>query len=80
MRSRIAQFRCGLAISACLDYSAGLLNYFFRGSLSAQSASGGGIAITNTSAENMNGTFSLYYRVAVCVMIMPSMPALYRAP
>jgi hypothetical protein len=50
-----------ILIPKAVDYSAGLLNYFFRGSLSAQTASGGGIAVTNTSAENMTGTFSLYY-------------------
>jgi hypothetical protein len=46
-------------------YSAGLLNYFFRGSMTAQGGASG-FTITNTSMngatpETMNGTFSLYY-------------------
>lgn len=70
------QTQAQILIPKAVDYSAGLLNYFFRGSMTAQTALNG-FTITNTSCngallgvfsciggvggETMNGTFSLYY-------------------
>ncbi|MFQ5803957.1 MAG: hypothetical protein ACE5JQ_13770 [Candidatus Methylomirabilales bacterium] len=42
-----------------VGYSAGLLNYFFRGTLDF-TVSGTSLTITNTSSETMDGTFTLY--------------------
>ena len=45
-----------------IGYSAGLLNYFFRGELEViQSTYSDSITITNNSSEDMDGTFTLYY-------------------
>jgi len=53
-------------IPRAVGYSASLLDYFFRGTLdftvsaSSSSANQNGLTITNTSAEAMDGTFTLY--------------------
>ena len=45
-----------------VGYSAGLLNYFFRGELEiVQNSNSNSITITNDSSEDMDGTFTLYY-------------------
>jgi hypothetical protein len=54
-----------ILIPKAVDYSAGLLNHFFRGSMAVQGDSSG-FTITNTTMngatpEDMNGTFILYY-------------------
>jgi hypothetical protein len=55
-----------LTIPRAVAYSAGLLNYFFRGTLNFEisARSGGpnqhGLTITNTSNEAMQGIFTLY--------------------
>ncbi|MBI3620747.1 MAG: hypothetical protein HY208_00965, partial [Nitrospirae bacterium] len=49
-----------LLIPRAVGYSAGLLNYFFRGTLGAEGTSNA-IRITNHSNEEMNGIFTLYY-------------------
>ena len=48
-------------IPQALGYSVGMLNYFFRGSMDASLDTNGNIIIQNTSTEDMNGTFWLYY-------------------
>lgn len=49
-------------ISRAIGYSAGLLNYFFRGELEVvQNSNSNSITITNNSSEDMDGTFTLYY-------------------
>jgi hypothetical protein len=50
-----------LLIPRAVGYSAGLLNYFFRGKLDAKFEGTNGIYITNSSSEPMNGLFALYY-------------------
>ena len=56
----------GHLLPKAIAYSAGLLDYFFRGKLDFELKAGGGtdgqmgLVITNTSAEEMDGTFSLY--------------------
>jgi hypothetical protein len=50
-----------LLIPRAVGYSAGLLNYFFRGQLDAKFEGDNGIYITNNSSEAMNGAFRLYY-------------------
>jgi hypothetical protein len=50
-----------LLIPRAVGYSAGLLNYFFRGKLGYTSQTGNAIKIINESGEGMQGTFSLYY-------------------
>src|SRR3990167_9026082 len=48
-----------------VGYSAGLLNYFFRGELEVvQNSNSNSITITNNSSEDMDGTFTLYYDAA----------------
>jgi len=51
----------GRLIPQAVTYSAGLLNYFFRGEVDAQADGNDGIKITNHSNEAMNGAFALYY-------------------
>jgi hypothetical protein len=51
----------GRLIPKAISYSAGLLNYFFRGELDAQADGNDGIRITNNSNEVMEGTFALFY-------------------
>ncbi len=49
-------------IPNAVGYSAGLLNYFFRGELEVvQNSNSNSITITNNSSEDMDGTFTLYY-------------------
>ena len=49
-------------IPKAVGYSAGLLNYFFRGELEVvQNSNSNSITITNNSSEDMDGTFTLYY-------------------
>ena len=50
-------------IPRAVGYSAGLLNYFFRGdiNLKYESETNPGYVITNNSDENMNGTFQIFY-------------------
>lgn len=51
-----------LLIPKAIGYSAGLLNYFFRGELEVvQNLNSNSITITNNSSEDMDGTFTLYY-------------------
>jgi hypothetical protein len=49
-------------IPRAVGYSAGLLNYFFRGEIDMVPATtGSGYVIENNSDEDMNGTFELWY-------------------
>jgi len=48
-------------IPRAVAYSAGLINYFFRGSMDASLDANGNLIIKNTSSEDMVGTFTLYY-------------------
>ncbi len=49
-------------IPRAVGYSAGLLNYFFRGSINMKiDPNGVGYVIENKSNETLTGTFSLYY-------------------
>jgi hypothetical protein len=49
-------------IPYAVGYSAGLLNYFFRGEIDMAIDDGGyGYVIENNSDEDMNGTFELWY-------------------
>jgi len=50
-------------IPRAVGYSAGLLNYFFRGDIDAipDEAVGHGGVIVNNTEETMDGTFALYY-------------------
>ncbi|MFO0794246.1 MAG: hypothetical protein U0586_09275 [Candidatus Brocadiaceae bacterium] len=49
-------------IPKAVGYSAGLLNYFFRGELKVvRNSNSNSITITNNSSEDMDGTFTLYY-------------------
>lgn len=51
-------------IPKAIGYSAGLLNYFFRGEIEViQGTNANNIKIKNNSSEDMDGTFSLYYDV-----------------
>ncbi|MBI5408652.1 MAG: hypothetical protein HZA14_04740 [Nitrospirae bacterium] len=52
-----------LLIPRAVGYSAGLLNYFFRGDidLADDTETGSGYVIVNNTEENMDGTFELYY-------------------
>jgi hypothetical protein len=52
-----------LLLPRAIGYSAGLLNYFFRGAFSVHvtNAEMGQYAVRNDTAEAMNGTFQLYY-------------------
>jgi len=52
-----------LLIPRAVGYSAGLLNYFFRGDMDMvpDDATGSGYLIVNNTDEDMNGTFELYY-------------------
>jgi hypothetical protein len=61
-----AQSAADILVRRAVGYSAGLLDYFFRGRMVAQSdkwaaASQPDVKITNSSEEAMNGMFSLYY-------------------
>ncbi len=62
----VAKENAQILIPQAVGYSAGLLDYFFRARLDAQSTKWAGvkkpmIRITNESNESMNGTFALYY-------------------
>jgi len=48
-------------IPRAVGYSAGLINYFFRGSIDASLDANGNVIVTNSGSEDMNGTFTLYY-------------------
>ena len=50
-------------IPRAVGYSAGLLDYFFRGEIdmTPDDASGSGYVIVNNTDEDMNGTFELWY-------------------
>lgn len=50
-------------IPRAVGYSAGLLDYFFRGDIDMvpDDATGSGYVIVNNSNEDMNGTFELFY-------------------
>jgi hypothetical protein len=52
-----------LLIPRAVGYSAGLLNYFFRGDIDmiSDDTTGSGYVIVNNSDEDMNGTFELFY-------------------
>lgn len=47
-----------------IGYSAGLLDYFFRGEIEVDQINAESITITNRSSETMDGTFTLYYDAA----------------
>lgn len=57
----VAKENAQLLIPQAVAYSAGLLDYFFRGNLEIKADGAKGIKITNNSGEDMNGTFALYY-------------------
>ncbi len=57
----VAKENAQILVPQAVGYSAGLLNYFFRGELDTQADGSDGILITNLSTEDMNGTFELYY-------------------
>jgi hypothetical protein len=57
----VAKENAAILIPWAVGYSAGLLDYFFRGEMDAEADGSDGIKITNQSAEDMNGTFELYY-------------------
>lgn len=57
----VAKGNAQILIPQAISYSAGLLNYFFRGEMDAQPDGADGIKITNKSSENMDGTFALFY-------------------
>ena len=61
MDQNVYQEYAGRLIPQAISYSAGLLNYFFRGELDAQADGNDGIKIINNSIENIDGTFELYY-------------------
>lgn len=49
-------------IPRAVGYSAGLIDYFFRGSIDANLDANGNVIVKNSSSEDMkNGTFTLYY-------------------
>ena len=48
-------------IPRAVAYSAGMINYFFRGKLDAEPASPGTLLVKNLSREAMQGDFGLYY-------------------
>ena len=50
-------------VPRAVGYSAGLLNYFFRGDIDmmCDDAGGSGYLIVNNTDEDMNGTFELWY-------------------
>jgi hypothetical protein len=48
-------------IPRAVAYSAGLINYFFRGSMDVTSDDSGNLEITNTSGLPMQGVFKVYY-------------------
>jgi len=50
-----------LLIPRAVAYSAGLVNYFFRGKLDAVPQGPGTLLVKNLSAEEMKGDFGLYY-------------------
>jgi len=60
---RVAQENAGVLIPLAVEYSAGLLNYFFRGqiNMAPDQNSSGQYVIKNASNEYMSGLFSLYY-------------------
>jgi hypothetical protein len=60
----VARENAQILIPWAVEYSAGLLDYFFRGDLEAEADGDDGIKITNQSDENLNGVFSLYYDAA----------------
>ena len=53
-----------LLIPRAIGYSAGLLNYFFRGEIEFDILNTDTITITNNSSEDMDGIFTLYYDAA----------------
>ncbi|MBI3617912.1 MAG: hypothetical protein HY210_06830 [Candidatus Omnitrophica bacterium] len=57
----VARENAQILIPQAVAYSAGLLDYFFRGNLDVEADGAKGIKITNNSGEDMNGTFALYY-------------------
>ena len=65
-------------IPRAVGYSAGLLNYFFRGDIDMVSddATGSGYVIVNNSDEDMNGTFELFYDNAGNQRVKITVPAM----
>jgi hypothetical protein len=57
----VAKENAAILIPRAVGYSAGLLDYFFRGELDAEADGSDGIKIMNKYSEDMNGTFALYY-------------------
>jgi len=51
----------GFLVPRAVAYSAGLINYFFRGKLDAESQGPGTLLVKNLSTEAMQGEFGLYY-------------------
>lgn len=60
---RVAQENAQVLIPMAVEYSSGLLNYFFRGKMNmeADQQNAGKYIIKNESSEKMEGPFSLYY-------------------
>jgi hypothetical protein len=60
---RVAQENAEVFIPLAVEFSAGLINYFFRGQINmiTDTVTSGQYIIENLSSETMNGTFSLYY-------------------
>jgi hypothetical protein len=63
MDSRVFEDYARDLLPRAVGYSAGLLNYFFRGQLDIvpDPVSGSGYVIVNNTDEDLNGTFQLYY-------------------
>ena len=61
--SKVYSDYAALLLPRAVGYSAGLLNYFFRGKIDMikESSNSNQYIIKNLSNENMAGTFSLYY-------------------
>ncbi|HZX36268.1 MAG TPA: hypothetical protein VFF54_07265 [Thermodesulfobacteriota bacterium] len=60
---KVAQENAQKLIPMAVEFSAGLLNYFFRGSIDMKpdTQNAGKYIIENLSAEDMSGAFGLYY-------------------
>lgn len=61
--SEVYRDYASLLIPKAVGYSAGLLNYFFRGEMDMvpDDATGSGFVIENKTDESMNGIFELFY-------------------
>lgn len=57
----VARENAAVLIPQAVRYSAGLLDYFFRGKLEVEGEEDNTIRIKNASGEAMDGTFKVYY-------------------